>query len=270
MDGNSFDDSKIKIVFCVPYRDRIEHKTFFDRYMQWILEDYSNDIYVILYIHQNDNRPFNRGAMKNLGFLYMKEHYPDLYMNLTYVFHDVDSVPYKKGLLDYKTVKGKIKHYYGYDFALGGIVSINGHDFEKMNGFPNYWAWGLEDNILQRRAIHHGIKIDRSNFFEIKSKKILHFMDDLRKYISAHNYDRMNNKSFIDTDGLNTITNLSMNIEKEVTPNTFMLNVTSFETQYKHNAENKFIPHSIFDGSTVKKQYRKKFGMDLFAKRNLI
>ena len=267
---DSFNELNIKIVFCVPYRDRIEHKTFFDYYMQWILEDLKKDEYVILYIHQKDTRPFNRGAMKNIGFLYMKKYYPKIYLDLTYVFHDVDSVPYRKGLLDYKTEKGIIKHYYGYNFALGGIVSINGKDFETMNGFPNYWAWGLEDNVLQRRANHHDIHIDRNNFFEIKSRKILHFMDDLKKFISANNYNKLDNKLYIDTDGLNKITKLSMYIENEMTPNTYMINVTSFESQYNHNTDNKFIAHTIFDGSRVRNRPKNKIGMNLFSRRNIL
>lgn len=267
---NNIDIENIKIVFCVPYRDRIEHKTFFDYYMQWVLEDYKKDEYIILYIHQKDTRPFNRGAMKNLGFLYMKKHYPHHYLGISYVFHDVDSVPYRKGLLNYRTTEGNIKHYYGYDFALGGIVSINGKDFEKMNGFPNYWAWGLEDNILQRRANHYNIHIDRNNFFEIKSKKILHFMDDLKKYISVNNYNKMDNKHYIDTDGLNKINKLTMYIEKEPIPNTFMINVTSFESQYNHNVDKKFITHSVFDGSKVRNRPKRKIGMNLFGKQKLI
>ena len=69
--------STVKIAFIVPYRNREEHKHFFETYIKYILEDHDSSSYVILYIHQNDERPFNRGAMKNIGFLYLKHAYPE-------------------------------------------------------------------------------------------------------------------------------------------------------------------------------------------------
>ena len=60
-------------IFIVPYRNREQHKTHFDVYMKYILEDIPQDDYEIFFIHQQDNRPFNRGAMKNIGFLAMKD-----------------------------------------------------------------------------------------------------------------------------------------------------------------------------------------------------
>ena len=44
--------------------------------MKYILEDISNEDYKIFYVKQCDNRPFNRGALKNIGFIAVKNKYP--------------------------------------------------------------------------------------------------------------------------------------------------------------------------------------------------
>ena len=68
-----------EIVFIIQYRDRETHKEFFLRQMEFVLEDASKDSYEIYFVHQRDKQPFNRGGMRNIGFLAIKEKYPDDY-----------------------------------------------------------------------------------------------------------------------------------------------------------------------------------------------
>lgn len=214
-----------KLIFIIPYRDREEHKLFFTKYMGFIMEDYSKEDYVYYFIHQKDDRPFNRGAMKNIGFLAIKEKYPDNYKDITFIFHDVDTIPYNKNLLNYDTIHGTIKHFYGFTYALGGIFSIKGSDFEKINGFPNFWAWGFEDNLIQERALDKKLKIDRTNFFKIGDKKILQFMDGLRRLVSKDEAQKYIKKT---PDGIETINNLKFTFNNEY------VDVANFTTLYDH------------------------------------
>ena len=141
------EDKKVpKRVFIVPYRNRVQHKFFFSKYMSFILEDC--DDYEIYFSHQCDARTFNRGAAKDIGFLAVKDKYPNDYKDITFIFNDVDTIPFNK-IFDYQTTHGVVKHYYGFKYALGGIVVMKGADFERINGFPCYWGWGMEDNALQ-------------------------------------------------------------------------------------------------------------------------
>ena len=81
----------------VPYRDRERHLQVFLNHMEHVLED---ENYLVLIIHQCDKRNFNRGALKNIGFLYIKDCYPNTYKEKTLVYHDVDYVAWKKNVFD--------------------------------------------------------------------------------------------------------------------------------------------------------------------------
>ena len=228
-----------KRVFIVPYRNRIQHKFFFSKHMSFILED-CND-YEIYFSHQCDARTFNRGAAKNIGFLAIKEKYPDDYKNITFIFNDVDTIPFYK-IFDYETTEGVVKHYYGFKYALGGIIVMKGSDFEKINGFPCYWGWGMEDNALQKRCDAYGLKIDRSTFYDIGSPQILQLFDGISRIISKKDPWRMDKDNGV--DGIRTITALKYNISsKSDNPNDnifivdnqriFVVNIQTFLTHIR-------------------------------------
>ena len=177
------------LIFVIPYRDREQHLAFFKNHMTTvILKDADPATYEFLVVHQNDTRSFNRGAMKNIGFLHVRAKYPNDYDKITLVFNDVDTMPYTN-MLDYKTQRGTVKHFYGYTYALGGIFSINAKDFEETGGFPNFWAWGYEDNAMNKRVLERGLAIDRSVFFPIMDKNILQLKDGVIRLVNRGEYD---------------------------------------------------------------------------------
>lgn len=213
-------------IFIVPYRNRVEHKFFFSKYMTFLLEDEEGD-YEIYFSHQEDDRPFNRGATKNIGFLAMKLKYPDDYKNINFIFNDVDTMPFNK-IFNYSTTFGKVKHLYGFPFALGGIVIFKGIDFEKINGYPNYWGWGKEDNVLQQRCIKNGLVIDRSQFYPIGDQHVLQLFEGIKRIVSKDSNELAVNDNGV--DGLQTMFGVKYNIS--ATSSNEEDNVNVVENQY--------------------------------------
>ena len=218
-----------KLVFIVPYRNRESQKNVFTSVMPTLLEDIPITDYKIYYVQQCDVRDFNRGAMRNIGFLAMKEKYPDNYKNITFVFNDVDIMPRTKNLINYETQEGVVKHFYGYTNTLGGIISIKGSDFEKINGYPNFWAWGYEDNLLQYRIMQAGITIDRSQFFKLGDPRFVQLNESMIRTINRSEFDRYIS---ISNEGFSSINELVYNIDDVNS----MINVTLFKTEVENNS----------------------------------
>jgi hypothetical protein len=170
--------------------------------------------YRILYIHQMDTRSFNRGAIKNIGFLAVKELYPVTYRDITLVFNDVDTVLSTADKVpDFRTVAGKIRHYYGFTYALGGMFSILAGDFEDLNGFPNFWTWGYEDNMLANRADKSPhVTIDRSIFYPINDPAIIQIQHGSNRTVNAEEYKRFVTDT---TEGIDSIKNVVYRLPTE-------------------------------------------------------
>ena len=129
-------------------------------------------------------------------------------------------MPCKKNFLNYFTTNGTVKHFYGFKYTLGGIVSMLS-DFEKTKGYPNFWAWGFEDNCLQV-VIKSGLTIDRSQFYPLADRNIIQIKDDIVKSVSRNEYDAF--KSDNGSSGFHSIQNLKYTINNE----DGMIDVTNF------------------------------------------
>lgn len=212
-----------KLVFIVPYRDREQQRQFYARHMEYILSDYAPGEVAIYFVHQRDERSFNRGAIKNIGFIAMREKYPATYQTMTFVFNDVDTMPLTKGFLNYETTPGIVKHFYGFEYTLGGIVSIQGADFERINGFPNFWTWGYEDNLLQKRVLQASpaLQIDRSQFYPFMDKNIMQLNAGIERAVNRKEFDRYIQQTL---EGIQSIAALRYTIEGD------FVQVDGFET----------------------------------------
>ena len=189
-----------------------------------MMEDYAPTDYKIFYVHQCDNREFNRGAMKNIGFLMLKKTYPNDYHNITLIFNDIDIMPLTKNFFNYDTTLGNVKHFYGFEYTLGGIVSIKASNFEAIGGFPNFWAWGYEDNLLQKRVKAANINIDRSQFYPIMDKNILLLHDGITRSVNKQEFSRYINQT---KEGFQSIQNL----QYEVDSTNGFINVRNFTAE---------------------------------------
>jgi hypothetical protein len=277
-----------KIIFIVPYRDRIPEKIHFSVYMKYIMEDYDKNDYEIYYSHQMDSRPFNRGATKNIGFLVMKKKYPNDYKNITFVFNDIDTIPIKKNMFNYITTSGVVKHFYGFTFTLGGIFSIVGSDFEKCNGFPNNWGWGLEDNAMNDRVLLNEFVINREQFYPRNSKAVLHLYDAPERLVSnkePENYIKKNlndnlinlheisyiivpnnessteNNILIDDSKIKNVNKVSTIEQKE-----YMINISNFRTFINPANEIFYTQNTFYDSKLKTNVYetmenRKRWGL---------
>ena len=227
-------------VFIVPYRARPNQKEEFLKNMKILLEDITEP-YEIYFAHQCDNRPFNRGAMKNLGFIAIKNKYPNHYKDITFIFNDVDTFPGEKGMIDYITTPGIVKHYYGFNFALGGIFSIKGADFEKAKGFPNFWGWGIEDNLMNDRCLVARLTIDRSCFYDVTDGRIKRPFDGFQRTVSKRD---ANVYKYETPDNMNDLKNIKYTIQNE------FINITNFDCVMKHN-EQVYYTYDIRNGSKM-------------------
>jgi hypothetical protein len=216
--------------FIIPYRNREYQLEVFINHMTKLLE---GENYQLLFIHQKDNRHFNRGAMKNIGFLYIKDKYPDTYQDKTLIFHDVDCVIVKKEDADFNTKRNFAKHNFGYKAckrikALGGIVTMTSYDFERTKGFLNLWTWGLEDNSLMKRCLGLKINIDYNSFHPINCREVVSFRHDNKR--EMNNDYTFNNfwKGVNKDNGFKTIKNLNYTFEK-IRDKAYFVNVNSFD-----------------------------------------
>ncbi len=154
-----------RLNIVVPYRDREPH---FLRFVPHMRAYFSRDKldskipYRVLIIEQSPGLPFNRGALKNIGFLVGRD-------SSEYTcFHDVDYLPIwanysftdvptsiawygaevsliAPGRSD-RTIRHNLEHFFG------GVVLCPNNLFDQVNGYSNlYWGWGFEDSDLRLR-----------------------------------------------------------------------------------------------------------------------
>lgn len=146
-----------RLHIVVPYRDRESHlRQFVPAVSAYLARPDKAVEHRVTVVEQDAGLPFNRGALKNIGFL-LGEHWGG-YTCL----HDVDYLPVDADyswaaeptpILWYgaeqrpvapgrsdKTVTSKL------DSTMGGVLLMPNRVFRQIDGYSNlYWGWGFED-----------------------------------------------------------------------------------------------------------------------------
>lgn len=167
---NNFFEAQI----CVPFRARGKH-LFRKEQLQRFIEHINNYMFLVhpsiryslIIIEQNNDRPFNRGFLLNVGFKECEKR-PNGYIKY-YIHHNCDlfSEIKSKKILDYSYPGSSIRDLFGFYGGLGGICIVNRNAFKLVNGFPNNCImWSTEDEIIKQRCEKNNIKILRPIYNE--------------------------------------------------------------------------------------------------------
>ena len=164
-----------QLSIIVPYRGRPEHLQHFVPHVRayFARDKLDRDIpYRVLIIEQEDGLPFNRGALKNIGFTLAAG-------DCDYTcFHDIDYLPVWTdytwaevptsivwyGAEQRAVAPGRslLVNIHNLDSFFGGAVLIPNDLFRKVNGYANdYWGWGFEDEDLKARFAAAAISLGR-------------------------------------------------------------------------------------------------------------
>jgi N-terminal region of glycosyl transferase group 7/N-terminal domain of galactosyltransferase len=168
-------DHRPRLCIVVPYRDRPEQlRQFVQHTGAYFSRDKTDSQipYSVLIVEQSPGLPFNRGALKNIGFL-LGEGASDYTC-----FHDVDYLPM---WADYTWSDAPAPLvWYGAEIKpvapgrstravnhvmetfFGAAVLFPNATFRRIDGYSNeYWGWGFEDEDIRSRLIAAQIATDR-------------------------------------------------------------------------------------------------------------
>ncbi len=158
-----------KLGIIVPYRNRRSHLNHFTTSIKNHFKLSKID-YELIIVEQSDDKPFNRGALLNIGVRKAKE------LECTYIaLHDVDMLPLDVDYspvdrpthlaTNFKSSHEKDQKRIIFDEYFGGVTLFPINDYYHINGYSNkYWGWGYEDDDLLWRC--------KENFFDFNTKAL--------------------------------------------------------------------------------------------------
>jgi len=226
------------LAIIVPYRDRRSHLDVFVPHMDEFLSDKDID-YTIFIIEQDDDRPFNRGKLLNIGFDLVKDDFD------YFCFHDVDMLPISDDC-DYSyddvpiCLASEIESYdykIPYSQFFGGVVLFTKEDFLQVNGYSNeYWGYGVEDldmmYRIEKAELPHDFTYELggvTNLFKYSLKEIKTIKSPIIKELDYITMDGSKIFSLNMTDELRHIPHHSYSISVWVRPHEEISGAKNFQ-----------------------------------------
>ncbi|XP_048738196.1 beta-1,4-N-acetylgalactosaminyltransferase bre-4-like isoform X2 [Ostrea edulis] len=158
-----------RIAIVIPYRDREIHLKLLLLNLIPKLRRQLTD-FTIYVIEQAETEDFNRGMMRNIGFVEAKKRFP----YDCYVFNDVDTIiEDDRNLMKCGTdfarhlVSGVRRYNYSlpYRGLLGGVIALTDTQMTTLNGYSNmFFVWGGEDDNLFDRFVESRLWFDRTDY----------------------------------------------------------------------------------------------------------
>jgi hypothetical protein len=152
----------MSINLVVPYRQRRDNLARFVPYMEQFLKGTE---FRILVVEQADEKPFNKGALLNIGVSLVRDR------SAWAILHDVDMLPLN--CVHNYLIPSTVRHLagatqqYGWELPypnyFGGVLATTIDSYEYVNGYSNrYWGWGAEDDDFLVRLWVHQVPFERA------------------------------------------------------------------------------------------------------------
>ncbi|XP_046348978.2 beta-1,4-N-acetylgalactosaminyltransferase bre-4-like [Haliotis rufescens] len=227
-----------RLAIIIPYRDREVNLKILLNNLHRVLQKQQAE-YVIFVVEQENGTPFNRGLIKNIGYLEAKArcHFD------CFTFHDVDLVPESErntywcgtNAVHHARRLDIWKYRVIYTYLFGGVITFNETFFSTINGYSNlFFMWGAEDDDLFHRVRKKHLKFEVSKdprYTALKhTKETRHPEEKIKIYT--------NSTQRMDTDGLNSMGRLyrviSVDYKPLYTRIYVSINQTEIYTQLRH------------------------------------
>ncbi len=203
--------------FIIPYRKRESNlNSWIHQCRKTYMQNAESVIgaFDIVLVEQDNDNPFNKGVLLNVGFWKAMEIHHNKYggggvltVRPNLIFNDVDVFCKKPTHIRPEPM---VRHPYGQDHCLGCIFVCSPEAYIGFNGFSNsYNGWGREDADALLRCNVKGIKVDRTGHQQRNSnidfREFDHRADRNSVRANLNYYDYSNSNRWVfDVDGVNT------------------------------------------------------------------
>ncbi|XP_033736202.1 beta-1,4-galactosyltransferase 2-like [Pecten maximus] len=158
---------KSRIAIIIPFRDREIHlKIYLSNVIPKLRRQ--NADFTIYVVEQAPGSHFNRGMMRNVGFVEASK----IADYDCFIFNDVDSIFEDDRNIFRCGRDNSVRHLVTgvdvfdyklkYSILVGGIIAFTPAQFRKVNGYSNfYFDWGAEDDDIYYRTERENMVIER-------------------------------------------------------------------------------------------------------------